>query len=321
MNTTQDVSTTTCQHPKVKKFGRYGKQRVQRYRCLSCKATLSDPKPASPLGTMRISLDVAVRVLQCLLEGCSIRSTERLTGVNRNTIMSLLVLAGQRSARLMDNKLRGLKCKFVESDEIWCFVNKKQKRVRKSDPAEFGDAWVFVALDADTKLVPCFTVGKRSAANTQLFVSDLADRVEGRMQLTTDGFRFYRDAVEQSFGSDIDFAQLVKLYGDYGQHDSAAKYSPSPIIETIVKIRQGNPDTDRICTSHVERSNLSMRMGMRRFTRLTNAFSKKLENLQAAVALYFGYYNFCRVHSSLRVTPCMEAKISDHVWTIAELLG
>ena len=310
-----------CQHSTVKKFGRYGRQRVQRYRCTSCSTTFSDPKPESPLGDMRIDTDTAIRALHCLLEGCSIRSTERLTGVNRNTIMGLLVTAGQRCAQLMDEKMRGLKCKFVESDEIWCFVNKKQKRCRKEDPTEYGDAWVFVAIDAETKLVPCFTVGKRSSATTHAFISDLAERVQGRMQLTTDGFRFYVDAVEKSFGADIDFAQLVKLYGDYGQHDAAGKYSPSPILETITKIQQGLPDEEHISTSYVERQNLTMRMMMRRFTRLTNAFSKKLENLQAACALHFAYYNFCRVHKTLRVTPAMEAGIAGHVWSIRELLG
>jgi IS1 family transposase len=235
--------------------------------------------------------------------------------------MGLLVTAGQRCAQMTDAKLRGLKCDFIQADEIWCFVNKKQKRCREHDPAEFGDAWVFVAIDPVTKLVPSFTVGKRSAATTKRFISDLAERVDGKMQLTTDGFRFYVDAVEQSFGADIDFAQLVKLYGDYGQHDSATKYSPSPIIETIVKIIQGNPDEEKICTSHVERQNLTMRMMMRRFTRLTNAFSKKIENLIAAVSLHFAYYNFCRVHSTLRVTPAMEAGITDHIWSIRELLG
>jgi IS1 family transposase len=269
---------------------------------------------------MRIDTEAGLKALHCLLEGCSIRSTERLTGITRNTIMDLLVVAGQRCMKLMDEKLRGLKCEFIQADEIWCFVNKKQKRCREHDPAEFGDAWVFVAIDPVTKLVPSFTVGKRSAATTKRFISDLAERVDGRIQLTTDGFRFYVDAVEKSFGADIDFAQLVKLYGDYGQHDSATKYSPSPIIETIVKIMQGNPDEEKICTSHVERQNLTMRMSMRRFTRLTNAFSKKFENLVAAIALHFAYYNFCRVHQTLRVTPCMEAKVTDHIWSISELL-
>ncbi|HKV93693.1 MAG TPA: IS1 family transposase [Candidatus Angelobacter sp.] len=217
--------------------------------------------------------------------------------------------------------MRNLKCNFIQCDEIWTFCFKKQKRVRKDDPDEFGDQWVFVAIDAETKLIPSFTIGKRTASTTRDFVDDLAGRIPNRVQITTDGFRFYVNAIERSFGADVDFAQLVKLYGDYGQHDSDAKYSPSPIIEVISKVRQGNPDEDHISTSYVERSNLSMRMGMRRFTRLTNAFSKKLDNLKFAVALYFAFYNFCRVHKTLRVTPAMEAGITDHVWSIGELIS
>lgn len=208
----------------------------------------------------------------------------------------------------------------IQSDEIWTFVGKKQRRVSKDDSPEVGDAWVFVALDSDTKLIPSFTGGKRSAATTNAFVGDLAHRMANRIQLTTDGFRFYIDAVEKHFGSDVDFGQVIKLYGDYGQHDAAGRYSPQPIVEVISKVRQGNPDPEHMSTSHVERQNLTMRMAIRRFTRLTNAFSKKLDNLKAACALHFAYYNFCRVHQTLRVTPAMEAGISDHVWTIAELL-
>jgi IS1 family transposase/transposase-like protein len=310
-----------CQHSAVKKFGKYGRHRIQRYRCTLCSTTFSDPKPESPLGTMRIDLADALKALHCLLEGCSVRSTERLTQIHRDTILQLLVLAGERCSQLMDARMRNLQCRFVESDEIWAFVGKKQKRVRKDDSPELGDAWVFVAIDADTKLIPSFTIGKRSAATTRTFIEDLSGRIANRIQITTDGFRFYVEAVERSFGADIDFAQLVKLYGDYGQHDSAAKYSPSPILEVISKTVQGNPDPERISTSYVERQNLTMRMMMRRFTRLTNAFSKKLDNLKAAVALHFAYYNFCRVHKTLRVTPAMEAGLTDHVWSIGELLG
>jgi IS1 family transposase len=269
---------------------------------------------------MRISEENAIRAIQCLIEGCSIRSTERMTGLHRDTIMQLLVLAGERCAKLMDERMRGLKCNFVQCDEIWTFVGKKQKRCRKDDSAELGDAWVFVALDAETKLVPSFRVGKRTAATTTIFIDDLAQRIDNRVQITTDGFRFYVNAIERSFGADVDFAQLVKLYGDYGQHDHAGKYSPSPIIEVISKVRQGEPDEDQISTSYVERQNLTMRMQMRRFTRLTNAFSKKLDNLKAAIALHFAFYNFVRIHKSLRCTPAMEAGITDHVWSLAELL-
>ncbi|MGC2695359.1 MAG: IS1 family transposase [Candidatus Angelobacter sp.] len=216
--------------------------------------------------------------------------------------------------------MRNLKCSFIQCDEIWTFCFKKQKRVRKDDPDEFGDQWVFVAIDAETKLVPSFAIGKRTRGTTDSLISDLGQRLTNRVQITTDGFRFYVHAIEREFGADVDFAQLVKLYGDYGQHDHAAKYPPSPVMECISKVIQGNPDEEHISTSYVERQNLTMRMAMRRFTRLTNAFSKKLDNLKAAIALHFAYYNFCRVHKTLRVTPCMEAGITDHVWNIVELL-
>jgi transposase-like protein/IS1 family transposase len=310
----------TCHNCQIacKRFGKH-RNGLQRFRCSQCRKTFTESH-ARPLDEMRVPFDKAVMILQLLVEGTSIRSIERVTQVHRDTILRLLVLAGERCARLLDEKMRGLKCNFIQSDEIWTFCFKKQRRVRKADPAEFGDQWVFVAIDAETKLVPSFAIGKRTASTTHDFIQDLSERVTNRIQITTDGFRFYVNAVGRSFGADVDFAQLVKLYGDYGQHDSDAKYSPSPIIEVISKVRQGEPDEDHISTSYVERQNLTMRMAMRRFTRLTNAFSKKLDNLKAAIALHFAYYNFCRVHKTLRVTPCMEAKITDHVWNIAELI-
>jgi IS1 family transposase/transposase-like protein len=314
------MTCTKCQHSNVKKFGRYGRLRVQRYRCTSCSTTFSDPKPISSLGTMRISEETAVRAIQCLIEGCSIRSTERMTGLHRDTIMQLLVLAGERCTKLMDERMRGLHCNYIQCDEIWTFCFKKQRRVRKDDPADFGDQWVFVAIDAETKLVPSFEIGKRSRETTYRFLSDLEKRIEDRCQLTTDGFHFYERAVENTFAGRADFAQLIKLYGDYGQFGNE-RYSPGRITEVISKVRDGRPDPEHISTSHVERQNLTMRMAIRRFTRLTNAFSKKLDNLKAAVSLHFAFYNFCRVHNSLRVTPAMEAGISDHTWSLAELFG
>ena len=218
--------------------------------------------------------------------------------------------------------MRNVRANYIQADEIWCYVGKKDKHVRVDDPEEFGNQWVFVALDERTKLIPSFVVGKRTRETTYQFLVDLRDRLaeEHRFQLTTDGFHFYQRGVEDVFAGQADFAQLVKLFGDYGQHDEA-RYSPPRITEVISKIRDGRPDPAHICTSHVERQNLTMRMMMRRFTRLTNAFSKKLENLKAACALYFAYYNFCRVHQTLRVTPAMEAGLADHVWGLEELLA
>jgi transposase-like protein/IS1 family transposase len=309
-----------CQHQSCKRFGTYGTRRIQRWRCLSCKATFAEPQPQSALGAMRTSEDAAIRAIRCLLEGCSIRSTERLTGLNRNTIMRLLEVIGPRCAALLNARMRNLPCRYVQCDEIWTFVRKKQRQVRgDADSYEIGDQWVFVAMDADTKLVASFCVGKRTMATTRAFISDLHGRLAEQIQLTTDGFHFYNSAVADTFGLDVDFAQLVKLFGDFGQHDEG-RYSPPRIAEVISKVRIGNPSVRDISTSFVERQNLNMRMAMRRFTRLTNAFSKKLDNLKYALAIHFAYYNFCRVHSTLRVTPAMEAGLTDHVWNVGELL-
>lgn len=304
---------------------RFGKHRngLQRYRCSQCRKTFTEDH-TRPLDEMRLKTDRALLCLRLLLEGNSIRSVERVSGVHRDTICRLLVEAGGRCAMLLDSRMRNVRANYVQADEIWCYVAKKDKHVRVDDPEEFGNQWVFVALDEETKLIPSFVVGKRTRETTYQFLVDLRDRLaeDRRFQLTTDGFHFYQRGVEDVFAGQADFAQLVKLFGDFGQFDTAdARYSPPRISEVISKIRDGRPDPDHICTSHVERQNLTMRMQIRRFTRLTNAFSKKLENLKAACALHFAFYNFCRVHSSLRVTPAMQAGISDHVWDISELLA
>jgi transposase-like protein/IS1 family transposase len=309
-----------CQHQTCKRFGYFGKRRIQRWRCTSCNSTFCEPHTKLTRDTMLSNPDAAARAMQCLLEGCSIRSTERLTGLNRNTIMRLLETVGEICEKLLDAKLRGLNCRYVQCDEIWSFVGKKQRQVRKEDGTEVGDQWIFVALDADTKLVASYCVGKRSIANTMSFMGDLHKRLAQQIQLTTDGFHFYTKAVPEIFGLDVDFAQLQKLFGDFGQHDEG-RYSPPRITEVISRVRIGNPSVRDISTSYVERQNLTMRMQLRRLTRLTNAYSKKLANLKAAVALHFAYYNFCRVHSSLRVTPAMEAGLTDHVWSVSELFS
>lgn len=268
-----------------------------------------------------LSAEKKLAVISALLEGNSVRSTERMTGVHRDTICRLLVEVGDRCAEIMDSKIRNVRCGYVQCDEIWTYVGKKQRRIHKDDSPELGDQWVFVAMDEETKLVPAYTVGKRSEETTWYFVNDLAERLANRIQLTTDGYVFYRRHVEEAFGAEVDFAQQVKLFGDYGQRDSEAKYSPNPIKEVISKVYVGDPDPNRISTSHIERQNLTMRMQMRRFTRLTNAFSKKLTNLKAACALHFAHYNFCRVHSSLRITPAMAAGLTTEVWPITALLA
>ena len=267
-----------------------------------------------------LSQEKKLAVISGLVEGNSIRSINRMTDVDRNTIASLLLRTGDRCAELLDSRMRNLRCNYIQCDEIWTYVAKKQRRVRDGDSPEVGDQWVFVAIDPESKLIPVFTVGKRSEETTWYFMHDLADRLACRVQLTTDGFVFYNRHVENAFGCEVDFAQLIKLYGDYGQV-GAERYSPSPIVETISKVRCGEPEQSHICTSHVERQNLTMRMQMRRFTRLTNAFSKKLTNLKAACALHFAHYNFCRVHSSLRVTPAMAAGIANEIWPLENLIA
>jgi transposase-like protein/IS1 family transposase len=321
LNATQSAKTMACEACKTS-CQRFGKHRngLLRFRCPRCKKTYTEAHTRT-LGSMYIPQEKATLALQLLVEGNSLRSTQRITGLDINTLMSLLIRAGERCQSLMDAKMRNLTLKFVECDEIWTYCGKKNRRVRKGESPELGDQWIFVALDADSKLVPCFEIGKRTKETTHAFLYSLkAKLTEERFQVTTDGYHFYR-SIQGIFGGQADFAQLVKIFGDYGQHDSPdARYSPSGLSEVISKVIDGRPDPDHISTSFVERQNLTMRMTIRRFTRLTNAFSKKLDNLKAAVALHFAYYNFCRVHKSLRVTPAMEAGLTDHVWTIGEML-
>jgi len=244
-----------------------------------------------------------------------------MTGVNVNTAMWLLADMGKACAAYQDRVLRNLPCRRIQCDEIWSFCYAKAKNVSADKRGQFGygDVWTWTALCADTKLVPSWFLGGRDAGSAFAFVEDLAERLANRVQLTTDGNRVYLEAVESAFGSNIDYAMLVKMYGDDPKADT--KYSPSEVIGCRTAVISGNPKAKYISTSYVERQNLTMRMNMRRFTRLTNAFSKKLENLEAAVALHFMHYNFGRIHQTLRVTPAMEAGVADHVWSIEEIVG
>lgn len=261
-------------------------------------------------------------VISALVEGNSIRSINRMTDVDRNTIASLLLRTGDRCTAILESQMQGIRCRHLQCDEIWTYVQKKNRRVRSGDSPEFGDQWVFIALDEETKLVPYYQVSKRTREATIQFLWGLKRCLnEDRFQITTDGYHFYR-SIQGIFAGQADFAQLVKLFGDYGQHDGPeARYSPPGITEVISKIVDGRPDEDHISTSFVERQNLTMRMQMRRFTRLTNAFSKKLQHLKAACALHFAHYNFCRVHQSLRVTPAMAAELTNQVWPLHSLLS
>lgn len=307
-----------CQ-TEAKKHGK-SRQGVQRYRCRPCSKTFIEPQ-TKPLDTMRLPLERAVSVLTLLVEGCSVRTVERVTAVHRDTILDLLLLVGTRCERLLESRIKNIAVEDVQADEIWGWIAMKEKTKNKKgiDDVTVGDAYCFVAIERGTKLVLAWHLGRRSAYDTMLFTEKLNDATQGGFQLTTDGFRPYVDAVSYSLGTRVDFAQLVKVYA--APREREQRYSPAEVVETIRHIQIGNPEYHRICTSHVERQNLTIRMAMRRMTRLTNGFSRKWENLKAAFALYFAYYNFCRVHSTLRVTPAMETGLTDHIWSLSELLA
>ena len=266
-----------------------------------------------------------VQVVKALVEGNSIRATVRMTGVAKNTVTKLLLELGQACSEYQDEKLRGLTCCKVQCDEIWAFCCTKAANVPEEHKGEFGygDIWTWVALDADSKLVPTWLVGDRSTADATVFIQDLADRITNRIQLTTDGHRPYLEAVEGAFGAEIDDAMLIKLYG--APPEAERRYSPPECIGAQPRRIQGNPDPRYVSTSYIERQNLTMRMGMRRFTRLTNGFSKKAENLAAAISLHFMHYNFARPHKSLANpyprTPAMAARVADHLWSVDEIVA
>jgi IS1 family transposase len=267
-------------------------------------------------------LDNAKRsqVVAALVEGNSIRATVRMTGVAKNTVVKLLNDLGSACAEFHDRAVRDVRVRRVQCDEIWCFVGAKKANVsREKKKQGWGDAWTWTAIDADSKLCVSYLVGGRDGGWAYEFMQDVASRIRGRAQITTDAHRVYLEAVESAFGMDVDYAMLQKIYGAPEESDRA--YSPAVCIGADMKTISGNPDPKHVSTSFVERQNLTMRMQMRRFTRLTNGFSKKIDNLRHAVALHFMYYNFCRVHQTLRVTPAMEAGIADHPWSIEELVA
>jgi IS1 family transposase len=267
----------------------------------------------------RLTKEQRTKIIAALVEGNSLRATARMCDVVFNTVLKLLPEIGRACLQYQDKALRNLTCKRIQCDEIWTFCYAKEKNVPADKKGQFGygDIWTWVAIDADTKLVPSFMVGTRGSQTAKAFMDDLASRLANRVQLTTDGHRVYLNAVESAFGSDIDYAMLVKLYGNDAEAET--RYSPAECIGCREIGITGRPDPKHISTSYVERQNLTMRMSMRRFTRLTNGFSKKVENHIYHVALHYMHYNFCRIHKSLRVTPAMEAGISDHVWTVEEI--
>jgi transposase-like protein/IS1 family transposase len=311
----------TCHNCQIKAV-KAGKDRRgnQRFRCNKCKRRFQQEREKL-LGNMYLSEDKALLSLQLLLEGNSLRSIERITGVEMHTLLKLLVMAGERCEGVMNQRIKGVAVKDVEADEIWgfCKFKNRHKLNKKITDPHVGDAYTFVGIERNTKLILAWHLGERGMEDTEAFTEKLHEATSGRFQLTTDGYKPYENAVSYSLGTRVDFAQLIKIYAT--NREGEQKYSPPEVVETITKIQIGDPDPSRICTSIVERSNLSIRTSVRRLTRLTNGFSKKWENLRAMLALYFAYYNFCRIHSSIRCTPAMESGLTEHVWTLRDLLA
>ncbi|MGI9066611.1 MAG: IS1 family transposase [Pyrinomonadaceae bacterium] len=269
-----------------------------------------------------LAKDKQIAVTAALAEGNSIRSIERMTGIHRDTIMRLGVRIGQGCAKVLDRKMRGLDCKSIQVDEIWGFVGKKDKQVKDTDdPNRVGSVWTFCAIDSDTKIVPSYRVGKRDHYTANAFMDDLGSRLNNRIQLASDGFAPYFEAVELTFGSEVDYGQIVKSYQtDEGKYTPERKYSAPRFVSVSKYAVTGNPDLLRQHTSHVERLNATTRLHMKRMNRLTLAFSKKIENFEAAVALHFCAYNFVRRHASLRMTPAMAAGIERNFWSWGDMV-
>lgn len=270
----------------------------------------------------RLPIEKRAQILNLLVEGNSMRATSRIADVSINTVTKTLVDAGTACLAFQDEAIRNIASKRVQCDEIWSFCHSKEKNVAPEDKGVlgYGDVYTWTAIDADTKLAISWLVGRRDVEYAEAFIADLASRLQGRIQLTTDGHGVYVNAIEKAFGGSVDYAMLVKIYEGMGAMDQR-RYSPSRFLSADKRRINGNPDMGDVSTSYVERQNLTMRMNMRRFTRLTNGFSKKIENLEHAVALHFMFYNFGRIHKTLRVTPAMEAGIADHVWTLEEIAG
>jgi len=308
----------SCGNP-ARRFG-FNRNGSRRYRCGVCRRTFTDPQ-SRPADNRRLPLSRAVDVLRQLLEGNSLRSTHRLTGVARNTIVGTMVEAGAYCKRFLDD-LRSLPAGDVQADELWAFVGCKEKtRLRLGRGLEYGDVWCFLAIERNTKMILAHHVGKRTPDDALEFAEKLRRATRpARFQLSTDGFTPYPGAVDAVFGPNIDYGQIVKVFGPTAEQGTAGRYSPGQILSVDRTAVIGNPDQDRICTSHCERQNKTLRMQIRRYTRLTDGHSKKWENHEAAVALYLAYFNFCRVHSTIKTAPACFAGVTDHVWSVAELL-
>jgi transposase-like protein/IS1 family transposase len=320
IETTGEI-TMTCTVCDVK-CNRIGVHRngLRRFRCPVCRKTYTEPHKRM-LDGMNLDDEKALLALQLMVEGNSLRSIQRVTGIDINTLMKLLVRAGEKCEKVMGRLIVGVEVRDVQADEIWAYVSKKEshKLPSEADDDSIGDAYCFVAIERHSKLVLNFALGRRNQATTDAFIEGLRHATASgqRFQITTDGFQPYVSAITTTLSDRCDFAQHIKVYGQ--PQDGERRYSPAEVLSSEKVPVMGNPDTKRICTSHVERQNLTIRMHMRRLTRLTNAFSKKWDNLWAAYCVHFAYYNFCRIHTTIRVTPAMEAGVTAHVWDMKEL--
>jgi transposase-like protein/IS1 family transposase len=311
-----DMECPLCQGH-TRRFGQ-NRNGSQRYRCDACRRTFTD-KATRPTDRRRLAPATVILCLRMLLEGNSIRSVERLTGVHRDTIITAMVEAGKKCKTFMESVIERIPVADVQVDEIWGFVGCKEKtRQRKNKGEEFGDAYCFTAIERETKMIVAWHLGKRSTPDTFAFADKLKKATSGRFQLTTDGFPSYKAAIPATFPSRVDYATLVKMYG---KPPDEGRYSPPQVVDTVITPQLGNPDPERICTSHVERHNRTIRMAIRRMTRLTDAHSKKWENHDAALALFFAYYNFCRVHMTLKTTPAVATGWAFRPWSLQELLN
>ena len=307
-----------CRHDQVKRHG-HDRNGNQRYRCVLCGKTWIEDKP-KPLGEMRIDKDKAVLCLRLLLEGNSIRSVERIARVHRDTILNLLETVGRRAVLYWRTRMQNLPAMDVQCDEVWGFVGCKEKtRKRRGYGESRGDAYTFLAIERTTKLLLAYHVGKRTTNDTVAFVGALRQAVPERCQVSTDGFTPYATVIPETFGGQVDFAQIIKIYGNQPEGPKT-RYSPADIMGLRLHSVCGYPDASLVCTSHIERQNLNIRMAVRRMTRLTNAHSKKWENHEYHLALYFLYYNFCRVHMTIKTTPAVKSGIVGHPWTVEKLL-
>jgi transposase-like protein/IS1 family transposase len=320
---TNPMNCTACK-TECRSFGRH-RNGLRRFRCGGCKKTYTEPhRPrveTNPLGKLRMPMEQAVLALQLLIEGSSVRTTERITGLHRDTILRLLEHAGEKCAALIGRVIVNVPVKDVQCDEIWGYVGKKEKNktAKEADDDGLGDAYCFVAMERYSKLVLNFALGRRNQKTTDVFIEGLRHATaNGRFQISTDGFQPYLSAIDTTLSDRADYGMVVKQYSENAEAEK--RYSPARCIGCKKHVVIGDPDLAKISTSHIERQNLTMRMQIRRLTRLTNAFSKKWENLWYAICLHFAHYNFCRIHKTLRVTPAMEANLTDHIWTIAELL-